>query len=130
MKETAISVNKHIYQLLTSDRELMRLTKKNVFPLVAEESVTYPFVIFTKEQAQGNYTKDLLCYDSATISVAVVASNYFETVLIAERVRTILENRRDAYFMNITFDSISEDFIEDAFVQELTINAKIIITEN
>ena len=125
MRETSISVNKKIYQLLINDDKLNELVGKKIYPLIAEESVTYPFIIFTKESANGVYTKDLLTFDSCTISVAVAAVNYFQTVQIAERVRQILENHRDEYFYNIFLDNVTEDFVEDTYLQQLQFSAKI-----
>lgn len=125
MKETSISVNKYIYQLLISDDKLKELVGNKIYPLVAEESVTYPFIIFTKENAFANYTKDLLTYDTVNISVAIAAVNYFQTVEIAERVRQILENYRDDYFYNILLDNVTEDFVEDTYIQQLQFSAKI-----
>lgn len=125
MRETALSVNKYIYNILSTDETLSGLTNGNIYPIVAEESVTYPFVIFTKTDAYGQYTKDILSYDQATVQVAIAAVNYFQTVEIAERVRALLEGRRDNYFYSITFDSVTEDYIEDAYVQNLTFNCKI-----
>ena len=123
--ESSISVNKHIYQLLIGDTQLGELVGNKIYPLVAEETVTYPFIIFTKENAYGNYSKDLLMYDSATITVVAVANNYFQTVNIAERVRAILENYRDSYFHNIQLENVTEEYIEDAYVQQLQFSAKI-----
>ena len=128
MKETSISVNKHIYNLLINDEELNKLVEKKIYPLVAEESVTYPFIIFTKESAYDNYTKDLLLYDTVEISVAVAAVNYFQTVAIAERVRQIIENYTDSYFNNILLDAVTEEFVEDTYIQHLKFSAKINIT--
>ena len=125
MRETAISCNKHIYQLLSNDSLLTSMVGKKIYPLVAEESVTYPFVIFTKESVNGNYTKDFLQYDTVTISVAIAANNYYETVNIAERVRAILENHRDSYFLSVLLDNVTEEFLEDAYVQQLQFSAKI-----
>ena len=128
MRNTSISVNKHIYNLLISDEKLKELVDDKIYPLVAEESVTYPFIIFTKESASGNYSKDMLLYDAVTISVAIAAVNYFQTVEIAERVRQILENYRDDYFYNILLDNVTEDFVEDTYIQQLQFSAKINIT--
>lgn len=125
MRETSISSLKHIYQLLINDEDLNKLVDRKIYPLVAEESITYPFIIFTKESASGNYTKDLLLYDTVSISVAVAAVNYFQTVQIAERVRQILENHRDGYFYNILLDNVTEDFIEDTYIQQMQFSAKI-----
>ena len=123
--DTGISANKYIYNLLINDTKLKELVGDKIYPLVAEESVTYPFVIFTKEEVNGVYSKDLLMYDSISISVAVAATSYFQTVEVAERVRAILENRRDTYFYNILLESVTEEFIDDAFVQNLQFSAKI-----
>lgn len=130
MRETAISVNKHIYSLLKEDESLRELVGEKIYPIVAEETVTYPFIIFTKESVNGNYTKDLLLFDTAIISVAIAANNYFETVKIAERVRAILENHIDSYFYNILLDNVTEEYLEDAFVQQLQFSAKIRINDN
>lgn len=125
MKETSISTNKHVYQLLINDEALNKMVDKKIYPIVAEESVTYPFIIFTKDAASGNYSKDLLMYDTVNINVAVAAVNYFQTVNIAERVRQILENYRDDYFINILLDNVTEDFVEDTYIQQLQFSAKI-----
>lgn len=128
MKQTSISVNKHIYNLLINDEILNGLVGKKIYPIVAEETVSYPFILFTKESALANYTKDLLMYDTVTISIAIAATNYIQTVEIAERVRQILENRRDDYFYNILFDEVTEDFVEDAYIQTLKFSSKINIS--
>lgn len=125
MRETAISTNKHIYQLLISDSGLTEMVGDKIYPLVAEESVNYPFIIFTKETVEGNYNKDFLLYDTVTISVAIAANKYFQTVQIAERVRSILENYTDSYFLSIVLDNVTEEYIEDAYVQQLQFSAKI-----
>lgn len=124
-RETALSANKYIYKILTEDETLSGLTKGQIYPVVAEENVTYPFVIFSKTDAYANYTKDILAYDSATIQVAIAAVNYFQTVDIAERVRTLLEGRRDSYFANVQFVSVTEDYVEDAYTQTLEFNCQI-----
>jgi len=125
MRETAISCNKHIYQLLSSDSGLTEMVGDKIYPLVAEETVSYPFIIFTKESVNGNYTKDLLLNDTVIISVAIAANNYFQTVNIAERVRATLENYRDSYFYSVLLDNVTEEYIEDAFIQQLQFSAKI-----
>lgn len=127
--QTAISTNKFVYDILSNDKDLKKLVGDKVFPLIAEETVSMPFVIFTKEHAEGVYTKDLLTHDEATISVACIAVNYFETVKIAERVRALLENRRDSFFYNVLLEEVEEEFVDDAFVQTLRFNAKIKITK-
>lgn len=123
--ETSLSINKYIYDILINDTKLHELTKGQIFPIVAEETVEYPFVIFTKLNAYGEYTKDILAYDIAEVQVAIAAVNYFQTVEIAERIRELLEGRRDNYFRGITLNNVGEEFMEDAYVQTLTFDCKI-----
>lgn len=125
MRETAISVNKHIYTILTGDTQLRELVSDKIYPIIAEETVCYPFIIFTKETVDAAYTKDFLTYDNVTFSVAIAANNYFETVQIAERVRAILDNFRDNYFMTVLLNNVTEEYVEDAFIQQLQFSAKI-----
>ena len=63
--ESSISVNKHIYQLLIADTQLGELVGNKIYPLVAEETVTYPFIIFTKENALLN--KEFEIFQSSII---------------------------------------------------------------
>ena len=69
-----------------------------------------------------------LTRDTVTISFAIAATNYFQTVEIAERVRQILENYQDDYFYNILLESVTEDFVEDTYIQQLQFTTKIKIT--
>jgi hypothetical protein len=123
--ETAISVNKHIFQLLNEDAQLKELVGNKIYPLVVKQNIDFPFIIFKKEGVNPIYSKDLLSYDTVIINVAIAAINYDDTVAIAERVRAVLENYRSTYFYNILLDNVSEDFIDDTFIQQLQFTAKI-----
>lgn len=122
---SAISINKFIYDILINDERLSQMTNKQIYPIVAEDTVNYPFVIFTKNDVRGEYTKDIHAYDVAELQVAVAATNYFQTVEIAERIRQLLEGRRDGYFRSITLEGVTEEYMDDAFVQSLTFQCKI-----
>lgn len=123
--ETAISVNKHIFQLLNEDAQLKELVGNKIYPLVVKQNIDFPFIIFKKEGVNPIYSKDLLSYDTVIINVAIAAINYDDTVAIAERVRAVLENYRSTYFYNILLDNVSEDFVDDTFIQQLQFTAKI-----
>ena len=120
---TAISVNKYIFQILSTDRQLKELVKEKIYPLIAEESTTFPFIIFKRNNIVTDYTKDGRVNDTVDVSIAIAAKNYNQTVAIAERVRELLELKRNEYFKLIQLTSVAEDYVDDAFIQELTFSA-------
>lgn len=120
---TAISVNKYIYQILSSDSELKSLVKEKIYPLIAEESTTFPFIIFKRNNIVTEYCKDGVVNDSVDVSIAIAAKNYNQTIAIAERIRELLELKRNEYFKSIHLTSVAEDYVDDAFIQELNFNA-------
>jgi len=126
MTETGISTNKHIYDLLKGNQDLVKLVGKNIFPLVAEESVTFPFIIFSKTSIEVIYNKCGITGDNIIFSIAIAAKNYIDTVNIAEIVRRILELHTDSFFSRVTLKEVTEEFNEDAYIQTLTFEAKII----
>lgn len=120
---TAISINKYIYSILSQDDKLKEMVGNKIYPLIAEESTTFPFIIFKRNNIVTDYTKDGRVNDTAEFSIAIAAKNYNQTVDIAERCRELFEMKRNDYFNLIHFTSISEDYVDDAFIQELTFSA-------
>ena len=125
MKETGLSINKHIYNLLTANEDLNKLVGKNIFPLVAEESVTFPFIIFSKVSIVVDYNKCGVTGDKVIFSIAIASKNYIDTVNIAEIVRRIFELHTDSYFSRITLSEVTEEYNEDAYIQALTFESII-----
>ena len=116
---TGLSVNKHIYKLLNGDSELKRICSGGIYPLIADENVRFPFIVFSKTSLQPYYAKNVLCGDQAYLSIAVADTNYSNTVDIAERVRLLMELYRDESIAQITLESNTEDYTDDAYVQRL-----------
>lgn len=122
---SGLSVNKYIYNILINDEIIKGIVDKKIYPLVAEESTSFPFVIFRKNNVNTEYSKDGSVRDSVSFSVTAIAVDYITTVDIAERVRELLECKRNDYFSRITLDSVTEDYVDSAYIQELTFTAKI-----
>lgn len=122
---TGISVNKYIYNLLSNDDIIKDYVDNKLFPLVAEESTTFPFIIYRKTNIQTDYTKDGKAFDVVDFSITVIANDYITTVDICERIREIIELKRNSYFRLIHLSNVTEDYIDNAYIQELQFTAKI-----
>lgn len=125
MKQTGLSINKYIYAILSTSTELKEIVGNNIFPLVAEEETSFPFVVFRRNNITPNYAKRQGVNDLVSFVISIADTNYSKTVEISEMIRNELELHRDDYFQSIQLESVSEDFIENAYVQELNFNAII-----
>ena len=117
--ETGLSVNKHIFQILSKDVVLAKMVGKNIYPLVAEEDVKLPFITFTKSSVVPSYYKVGVADDKVSFTVNIVANDYVTTVNIAERIRQLLEGRTSSYFKRIELSNCYENYSNDNYVQNL-----------
>lgn len=118
---SCISIGKVIKTLLVSG--LSKTDVKNkIYPLIADESTTFPFIIYRRSSIAPESDKDYT-NDSATIQIMIAANNYAESVDLAEKVRTSLIHKSGT-IQTIPVEDISlvdgsEEFIDNTFVQNL-----------
>ena len=117
--ESSISVIKHIFRILSSDKTLNEMVGNKIFPIIAENDITFPFILVTRTSITPITFKTGVAVDKVTFQVVIEDVDYFRTVNIAERVRELLELRHSDYFKRIEFSNCNEDFINDAYRQTL-----------
>lgn len=122
---TSIQIGKVIYAILSNDDELQTYIGKKIFPIVAEQSTTYPFITYQRENISSEtQTKDIYKQDTVSFTINIVAEKYFDSVEIADVVRRCLEKRKlpNNLEMNITncrLYAINEDYTDNVYVQSL-----------
>ena len=117
--ESSISVIKHIFRILSSDKTLNEMVGNKIFPIIAENDITFPFILVTRTSITPITFKTGVAVDKVTFQVVIEDVDYFRTVNIAERVRELLELRHSDYFKRIEFSNCYEDFMNDAYKQKL-----------
>lgn len=123
-----LKIGKVIYELLSKNTELKKVVGTKIYPLIANETTSFPFIIYKRIGIVNNGNKD---YQSeyAMINLIVVGNDYESSIQIAELVRKAIEHKRGeiAGFMveDITIEDAIEEYIDDAFIQELTIKIEI-----
>ena len=92
------------------------------YPLVAENSAKFPFAIYRTNQGRPENTKDGIHDWIYNIQVNIVSDKY-DTVcdLCSDCVDKLLELEE---VLDINIESISEDYIEDAYVKQIDIIIK------
>lgn len=126
----SILIGKTIYTKITEDEEIQSFVSGRVYPLIAEQSSSFPFIIYWRNSIQSsNYTKDGFNEDFVEFTVVAVSENYTQSLLIANRLRKILEVRKitgeDIVISNIKMVDIDESWSENSYVQTLNFTCTV-----
>lgn len=94
----------------------------STYPLVAENTTKFPFIIYRTTQGRPETTKDGIYDWIYNIQVNVVSDKYDVVCdLCNQTVEKLLELEE---VVDINIESISEDFVENAYVKEINIIIK------
>lgn len=122
---SSLQIGKAIYAILAQNNI------QKVYPLVADEGTTFPFIVYRRTGLQPTSTKDRYNYkEMASMEIIVAAENYTDSIQLAEKVKDILEHTRGTYndikVGEISLSESDEDYIEDTFIQRLNFNIEIL----
>lgn len=117
--ESSISVIKHIFRILSSDKTLNEMVGTKIFPIVADDDVKFPYIILERTSITPYTYKGGVGYDKVTFQIKIADSDYINTINIAEKVRELLELKTSNYFKRIEFSNCNEDFLNDTYRQIL-----------
>lgn len=127
--ETSLNIGKVIKDILYQDETLNNLVKSQVFPLIAEENTTFPFIVYRRNIIRKASTKDYVNDEIASVDVVVASDKYSQSVEIAERVRFVLEHGgyegENFSVDNITLSNASEQYMQNTHIQTLTFDVEI-----
>lgn len=125
--KNGLLIGRLIYKLLSESEQLSAI-KKKIFPLVANSDTTYPFIVYSRTSLNVLYCKDGIVEDTIEVQVLAVSDNYVESLEVANKIRSILELMRykdeDVCVTECKLSSVTEEFVEDAFVQRLNFTIK------
>ena len=127
--ETSINIGKVVKEILYRDETLNTLVKGQVFPLIAEENTTFPFIVYRRNSIRKASTKDYVNDEIASVDVVVASDKYSKSVEIAERVRFVLErgeyDGENFSVDDITLANASEQYMQNTYIQTLTFEIEI-----
>jgi len=120
-------INTVLGESLNTDPQSKRI---EIYPLIADNDAKYPFVVYQRSCVSTGISKDGVHEDTNTVKITVVASNYPESVAIAQKVRKgfefkyrLFEGPAIKVYYSILVSS-DESFEGDAFIQTLTFTMK------
>ena len=126
----SILIGKAIYNILKNNDELKSYLDDRIFPIIANEGTSFPFIVYTRTNVTPNYVKGGIYLDGTTVEINIVSTNYVESVDIANVVRNVMESIKRTtvdglYIDEIKMSSCNEGYYEYAFVQILTFDINI-----
>lgn len=129
----SLEIGKVIATYLTGNEELNAIINNKVYPIVADQGTTYPFVVYKRGSLQTASSKDRYNYSEvADVEMVVASKSYRQSVEIATKIRDVLDQKRgvlDNININeIRLENAYEDYMSDTdvFVQYLTFRIEII----
>ena len=95
------------------------LVDTHCYPLIAEQSTEYPFIIYRSSSTAPNTAKDGIYEWEHSVEISIVDEEYDTCCNILESVcnRLLAMDEVD----DVVIDNISEDFIENAYVKNVNV---------
>lgn len=125
----SILINKVIYERLTASPYISEVCPNKVFPLVAEQTTTFPFIVYWRDNVVSDSCKDGMHEDEVTFTVVAVTDNYPLSLELANAIRESLETMRlvsrGMLITNCKVTGVEESFQENAYVQTLTFGCTV-----
>ena len=130
MINTLLTIGKYINNALTTDSTLTSMIgEKKVYPLIADNDVKFPFLVYKRLSLQSNTTKDGRHEDEVVVEISIVSEKYSDGVNIANEVRRILEKDEVSYsdiFINeANLILASEEYSGNSFLQTMQFQMKV-----
>lgn len=125
MIKDTIQIGLAIQEILSTNDALTDLIGEDkVFPVVAAEGTTFPFVLYAQTSLDCVGTKDGIHDEVAIVDINVLSDKYAECVQVASAVRTALEGFRgtagEYEIDDISLNDASEQYVDAYYVKDLT----------
>ena len=98
------------------------LVDTHCYPLIADQSTEYPFIIYRSSSTAPNASKDGIYEWEHSVEISIVDEEYDTCCQILENViNRLLAMEDNAPIAEVAIDTINEDFIENAYVKVVNV---------
>ena len=121
----SLQVGKVIFDILSNDPQVTQRVNNKIFPLVAENNTTFPFIVYKRTGIEPQTSKDRMIHREETnVDVIIISDTYNDSIEVADLVKTALTGKNGVFsgisVKDIEFIDASEDFQDETFIQNLT----------
>jgi len=111
-------IGAEVYALLKASKELTAIVGDKIYPMIADEGTTFPFVVYQRSGTAAAGDKDG-SEQRVSVAVTVAADNYRASVEAATAALEALQNHTTEHIDDIRLDSAAEAWYNDTFLQTL-----------
>ena len=120
-------IGKYLYAKLIGDTDVHQLVKERIFPIIAENGTTYPFLTYQRNGGMCIYSKDGMIAEQFSISIDCVHTDYSKCIDVALSVRNVLDNLQE-FPVQFQLSSTTEIWLEEGiFMQTLIYDVTITV---
>lgn len=123
---SGIAITKNIRTQLLKNTQLTDKIGNKIFPIVADDGTTFPFILIKKSGMTTNYSKCGAINDVVNATIEVVDNNYSRAVELSEEIRNTIERNKFSNISNVEVVNVIEDYVSDSYI--ITQQYKIMIT--
>ena len=116
-------MNTKLYDAAVAMRTLLEGVTEvggRVYPIVATEGTSYPYIVYHRTDVDVMQTKDGMGIESATFQVDVVTADYTSGLQLADKVLDLMNGD-----MDFVPGGVTEGYIDDSYIQTITCNLTI-----
>lgn len=122
---SGIAITKYIRTELLKNTQLTDKIGNKIFPIVADDGTTFPFILIKKSGMTTNYSKCGAINDVVNATIEVVDNNYSRAVELSEEIRKTIERNKFNNISNVEVVNVIEDYVSDSYI--ITQQYKIMI---
>lgn len=117
-------IGSEIVTLLNASSDVTAAVGNKIFPLVANATTTFPFIVYRRSYYTPASNKDYE-NEKCGIEIIVASAKYNESVNIADYVVDALNHKSTTDIEDITINNTNEDFMDDTYLQRIFIELSI-----
>lgn len=122
---SGIAITKDIRTQLLKNTQLTDKIGNKIFPIVADDGTTFPFILIKKSGMTTNYSKCGAINDVVNATIEVIDNNYSRAVELSEEIRKTIERNKFKNISNVEVVNVIEDYVSDSYI--ITQQYKIMI---
>lgn len=115
----------YLRELILSDEDIQNRIGDKMFPLIAPEKTTFPFVIYQRSSTYGEYNKDFLTDYIVNIDVIVFSSKYADVIELAGLINKCIQEKWNTTRTKPHLVGSADNFDYDTYYTVLSYEIKL-----
>lgn len=111
-----MQIGKSIYDILVNDTDVSALVSTRIFPNVAPQTTTFPFIIYDVTGVSPNDTKEgPSTLDTNDVMISCYSETYSEASDLAQKIRVAMDRINEGVYNDETIQSSQFQSYNDIF---------------